>query len=187
MIPTARKVLTGLIHKRIVPIIEASLPPEQYGFRPHRSTHMPLEILISDVKRVVGTRGRDTIKKGSAYCAFIDFKKAFDSVNRVILLEKLIDFKVKGRIFYLIKSLLQANVLFIDDGVETSDEVLQAKGVPQGDRLSPTLFLIYIAELRDKLLENNLRLQCLFFADDLVFYSEDRTTVQQELDTVYLM
>jgi len=182
LLNTARKCLTGVLTKRITPHIDHLLPPEQYGFRAERSTHEPLELFIGDVKRLIGTRGKDPSKGTAMYTVFIDFKKAFDSVNRDILLERLVKFGIKGKIFFLIKNLLEANVLFIDDGVDKSEEIYQGKGVPQGDRFSPLLFLIYIAALRDKMLEDNEELEIKLFADDIVIYSTSKKAVQTGLN-----
>ena len=43
--------------------------------------------------------------KLSTYCAFIDFKKAFDYINREILLYKLFGYNIDGRVFKTINGL----------------------------------------------------------------------------------
>ena len=76
---------------------------EQNGFRKGRSTIDHL----STVTNIVDTRKR--LKK-STFCAFGDFKKAYDFIDRSLLWNKLIDkFGINGNIIVALKS-LYANI-----------------------------------------------------------------------------
>ena len=71
---------------------------EQNGFRKDRSTIDHILFLTN----IVDTRKR--LKK-STFCAFIDFKKAYDTIIRTLLWNRLADIVFAGKMFIAIKSL----------------------------------------------------------------------------------
>ena len=159
--------------------IQWTLPPEQYGFRPGRGTSDAINELLQFVLPRLQQR------KGKAYAAFVDFEKAFDSVDRSLLVDKLkTQFQVQGLTLRLIGSMLRYNKICVFDGLRTSAEILQHRGVLQGDSLSPTLFLAFIADLATSL-RTIPSLRFLFYADDLVFFASEAETIKagfQELN-----
>ena len=102
-----------MILRRIQPIISATLPKNQIGFIPGKSTTnqiLALRRLIEEVKS----------KNMNAIITYVDFRKALDSIDRV-------------RMFKITKVL-------IPDG-ETNSFYINS-GVLQGDTLAPFLFII---------------------------------------------
>ena len=100
--------------------------------------------------------------KSLAIGVFIDFQKAFDTVNHEILLNKLNHYGIRGCINEWFKSYLKDRKQFVSiDGFNSSEAILK-HGVPQGSVLGPLLFLIYINDL------NQAIKNCLtyHFADD---------------------
>jgi hypothetical protein len=163
---TAFKLLTGLLNRRIMSKIHDHLPPEQFGFRPNRGAREAIEILLNYLKE------RIQRPKGKAYAAFVDFEKAFDSVDRVKLAEKLrAQFGIKGLTLRLVTSILGSNNIQVFDGLRKSNAITQNRGVLQGDSLSPTLFIAFISDLATAL-RSVPDLQILFYADDLVMYGD---------------
>ena len=81
------------------------------------------------------------------FCTFLDFKKAFDSINRNLLLYILLSDNIDGNIFQPIKSLYKDTVstVKINDYITEYVDVLY--GVKQGNNLSPTLFNLFINNL----------------------------------------
>ena len=78
------------------------------------------------------------------YCAFIDYKKAFDSVNHVYLWQKLLNNSIDGKIFKIIHSLYANAKSCIKLGHLRSATFSSNVGVHQGENLSPILFLFSI-------------------------------------------
>ena len=104
--------------------------------------------------------------KGNAVCAvFLDLSKAFDSVDRNILLRKLESYGVRGNMYLLISSYLDGRKQFVSFGGYESTCKECEIGVPQGSVLGPLLFLIHINDL-----QNNTGLNILNFADDTMLY-----------------
>jgi hypothetical protein len=172
------KLLTWLLNIRIMTNVDHLLPPEQFGFRRGRGTRQALDKLLTDLRRET----KD--KKGVTYACFVDFEKAFDKVDRGILIDKLHkQFGIKGRILRLVSSILDTNKVLISDGLRMTNPVTQNNGVLQGDSLSPTLFLCYVSDLADKLREIT-GLDFILYADDLVMYSVEPETIRQALRTL---
>ena len=132
--------------------------------------------------------------KKKLYCAFVDFEKAFDTIWRVGLWEKLIKSNVKGIFLRLIHNLYSNIKSCVSVNGKQSDYFGCFTGVRQGECLSPLLFSIYINDM-DKyflnnecsflkhpdLLENAINLLLLLYADDTVIFADDPQTLQKSL------
>ena len=71
------KLFTNVLNARLVDFCEENdiISDSQFGFRKGRSTIDAIFILKGIVDSVINSKGR-------LYCAFIDLKRAFDSINR---------------------------------------------------------------------------------------------------------
>ena len=85
MLSCIGKLFTSCINTRFSKYLEATglLGEEQAGFRPGYSTLDHIFVLQSLIDIYLHHRKR-------LYCAFIDYKKAFDLVDRISLWSKLI-------------------------------------------------------------------------------------------------
>ena len=131
------KTLNRMILNRIRPAVEKILRINQNGFREGRSTTSHILCL----RRILeGVRDKNL----SAVLLFIDFKKAFDSVHRGILMRILKAYGIPQPVVRLIEQ-MYANTMakvITDDGL--TEAFLILAGVMQGDTLAPYLFVITI-------------------------------------------
>ena len=112
---------------------------------------------------------------------FLDLEKAFDTVNRNILCDKLNNYGLRGNINNLIKSYLTNRKQFVSINGKDSEVHDITCGVPQGSSLGPLLFLIYINDFRLCL---NLT-ESGHFADDtyLIYASKKIKSIETIINT----
>ena len=112
--------------------------------------------------------------KGKAvHQLFIDFEKAYDSVNREVLYNILIEFCIPRKLVRLIKMCLTETYSRVRVGKNLSDRFPIRNGLKQGDALSPLLFnfaLEYVIR-RVQVNQDGLKLngthQFLAYVDDV--------------------
>ena len=151
------KIFERLICKQLVHFLEKYklLYLFQFGYRKLHNTTLAL-IELTD-------RIRSSIADGDiALGLFIDFTKAFDTVDHNILLYKLNHYGVRGHANNFFRSYLSNRSQFtVINGVESSIKKITC-GVPQGSVLGPILFLIYVNDIHRCVTNCKTRL----FADD---------------------
>ena len=116
----------------------------------------------------------------SSVGVYLDFSKAFDNVDHLILLQKLYHYGVRGCAHDWFTSYLSNRSQFVSyNGVKSNLNNVKC-GVPQGSILGPLLFLLYI---------NDLSFACkrtfpVLFADDsnLFLSGKDTDQVQQMIN-----
>ena len=115
------------------------------------------------------------------YACFVDFKKAFDTIPRHILFQKLLSHNITGKFYNSIKNMYTQDQASIRFGDKMTETFKIEQGVKQGCILSPLLFNIFISDLQqtlDKgestpiLIEGTKTLNSLIWADDLLMLSE---------------
>ena len=120
------------------------------------------------------------------YCCFVDFRKAYDLINRNSLWYKMIKEGIDGKIFKVSKSLYSDIKLCVRHMNSVSDFFASDIGLLQGEITSPILFSLFVNDIELSLQYNinaglSLCIYLLLFADDAVLMSETREGLQMSL------
>ena len=157
VLPLFSKILERLMYVRLLSFINHSglLYKFQFGFREGHSPELALIYLIDKIS--------NSLENGEYVLGvFLDFSKAFDTVNHDILFDKLEMYGVRGIALQWFRSYLNNRFQYVVYNGEKSDKKRITCGVPQGSILGPLLFLLYINDLADV----SDKLFALLFADD---------------------
>ena len=135
----------------------------QFGFRHDFSTTLALIDTIDEIK--------SHLDKGEYVVGiFLDIKKAFDSINHIILLQKLDNYGFRGHSQKFLQSYLQNRQQYTIINEKKSNTLPVHCGVPQGSVLGPLLFLLYINDIQYAIQDAKMRL----FADDTSLLTFDK-------------
>jgi hypothetical protein len=157
LLPIINKIFEKLLYARLQSFFEGGnlISENQFGFRRARDTSQAALRLIDEILPSMGT-------KECSAAVFLDFSKAFDTVDHSILLMKLERYGVRGCALDLLKSYLSDRSHCVRIGECVSPPLLSRVGVPQGSCLGPLLYLMYANDL-NYLLPN---VPLILFADD---------------------
>ena len=143
------------------------LSKHQSGFRPKHSTVSAL-IQMCD-------NWLSNMDVGKINCVvFLDIRKAFDSINHEILLNKMnLNFGISGNALKWFDSYIKdrEQQCIVNGQLSSSKKIIC--GVPQGSILGPLLFLLYINDMPDSL---NNTTPSLYADDSEIYASSDNSS-----------
>ncbi len=175
-----------MLNNRLVSYLEinAIYAEEQNVFRQKRSCSQNIFSLCTIL------RNRKSQKK-STYLAFLDSEKAFDRVDRDLLLYKLLRIGINN-IYESIKNIYQNSYCSVNLNKMLTDWFNTKAGIKQGDSLLPTMFGIFINNIVEDVKSVNTGIEIdghniciLHYADDIVLLSDTEEGLQNLLDKVY--
>ena len=126
------------------------------------------------------------------YTAFIDFKKAYDTVDRIILIKRLKKLGINGIFLKNIAAMYWKTEYSIKLKKGHLDPIESNLGLKQGCPLSPMLFNLYIDDVNE-IFENachpielqGINLSHFLYADDLVLVALTEDGLQNSLDKLH--
>ena len=175
------KSLTRIILERIKTAGDEKLREEQAGFRTGRSCADQITTL-----RIIVEQSLEC--QSPLYINFIDFKKAFDMIDRTTIWNVMKHYGLPQKIINIIRSLYEATVCQVIHDSELSPPFAVSSGVRQGCLLSPTIFLMVIDWVMRTTTQVprgiqwtlTKRLEDLDFADDIALLSHSFQHTQQK-------
>ena len=176
LLSSVNKIYEKILYKRLIRFIDQNdlLYKYQFGFRRIHSTTLALMDVIDNIRTNLNNR-----KKVAG--VYIDFSKAFDTVNHTILARKLEHYGIRGDMLTLLASYLKNRKQYtIVNGTKSSTMEINC-GVPQGSVLGPLLFLLYANDI-----QNCTKEVLKLFADDAngFVFADDYKTLKSKIENV---
>ena len=188
-LPTMYKILTSILTERTYAFLEENelLPTEQKGCK-RGSYGCKDQLLIN--KMILENCARS---KRNLSSAWIDYKKAFDSVPHSWIIKCLEMFKINPTVVNFISASMKKwkTTLHLNhnNGSLKSRRININSGIFQGDSLSPLLFCLALAPLSTLLSNtkqgyeiNKRKINHLFYMDDLKAYAMNDNQLKNLLD-----
>lgn len=177
LIPSLSKLFTKLIQKRMKNYIEDYQTTEQAGFRKNKSTIHHLHAINQLIER-------SKEYNIEIFICFIDFQKAFDSLDLECIWKALDHANVEEKLIRITQQLYKNNTANIK--TEKPGRAFNInKGVRQGDPLSPDLFNCVLQYIMNQIPGkhgisiNGKKLFNLRFADDIALITTSLEELQQ--------
>ena len=183
------KLYTAILNKRLMKFVieRGILRPEALGFVAGNRTSDAHLVVHSLIQRYCHQENR------KIFSCFVDFSKAFDTIPRDLLFEKLLKYGINGKFFNNIKTMYTNDNCCIKVGNKLTESFLANQGVKQGCILSPLLFNIFIADIVERFETENCRpikidesrnLSCLLWADDIILLSHSEEGLRNMLSAL---
>ena len=160
------KVFERIIHNQLAIFLEENklLPNFQYGYRKQHSTSQAILDFTDHVSKAQHN-------KMVTIAIFMDLSKAFDTVDKNILKQKLKNLGMSDMTSSLIDSYMSNRKFYMNK--ETCQYNL-THGVPQGSILGPLLFIMYTHDMVDITHENKV----IVYADDTTVLVQGRNLTE---------
>jgi hypothetical protein len=141
----------------------------QFGFRKNYSVNHAMFTL------------RETIlsyraKSKPVYACFLDFSKAFDKINRWILLNKMKKFLDDDHWLSIYLYYLKSSIIITNRG-ERSNPMVTTLGCKQGGPMSPKLFSIYVNEMIEIISTTSNICSIGEINSGIILYADDTTII----------
>ena len=144
------------------------------GFKLGSGTRDAISILLHDISTSRTRRRR-------AAAVYLDLQKAFELVNKDVILSEMITAGLHGRLLAWTSDFLSDRSAKVRFQNCYSNQQSFENGTPQGSSLSPTLFNYAMNIFLRLQLPEGVRI--LAYADDLVIYCVDRQNILQRLQS----
>jgi hypothetical protein len=184
--PCAYKLYCSVLNNRLIEWLDERevIKDEQNGFIKGRSTIDHISTLTS----IIETRKKCKL---STFVSFIDFKKAYDTIVRYLLFNKLDNLGLSSKFMLALKAIYSNIECCVRLDGHTTDWFSVNAGLKQGCVLSTVMFNIFINNLIDDIKSLNIgididgeKIAISLYADHVVLMAENTEDMQQLINVL---
>jgi len=171
------KIFEKILNQRLTTLLDDHdhIVPTQMGFRQHRGVTDQTTLLTTSIQH-------DISRQRFSLLLTFDVTKAFDQTWIEGLIYKLIMNDIfPRRLLRIINSFLTMRTLQVKQNGQLSTTQMTTAGTPQGSCLSPTLFILYVNDIKDSI--DNHEIKTRQFADDIAMTTSDKSIDRMEKRT----
>ena len=166
VLPALDKIMERYVHTKVMDYLESNnlIDKHQYGFRRDRGTIQLLEDLNDLLTEKLNHRM-------NTLCMFVDFSKAFDTINRTKMVEALEAVGIRGTVREWMEDYLRDRRFSVKIGEKCSTMRKSERGVVQGSIMGPLMYVLYVNDM------NYCFRKCQYFlyADDTIILSTHKS------------
>ena len=154
ILTAVNKTFERLLHNQLTIYLEDNdlLPPFQYGYRKNHNTSQAILDFTNYISKAC-------LDKKITIAIFMDLSKAFDTVDKTLLKQKMIKLGLCENSITLITSYMSNRNFCMNND---RNYYKLTYGVPQGSILGPLLFIMYTSDMTDITDKNKM----IVYADD---------------------
>ena len=130
-----------LVRNYILPFIPEDDLQDQFAYRFTGSTTSALINTFHHITHMLDDN--DFVR-----CIFVDYSKAFDCVDHLLLFKKLLKLPLKSNVILWLMNFLQSRSQAVMCNGQLSDFLFINRSIVQGSGVGPVLFIIFAADLR---------------------------------------
>jgi hypothetical protein len=155
-----------IVFKFLLPAMPKPLFNDQFAFRPTGSTTAALIYVLHHITRML---------ENNSYvrCLFIDYSRAFDTINHELLIRKLITFGLHANVVKWIANFLMGRTQAVSADGKLSSWLSISQSIVQGSGIGPFLYIFFASDLKVKSVVNLL---CKY-ADDGTLMVPEKTDI----------
>ena len=170
ILPSLSKILEVVVRDALYEWLDKRgvLPDSQFGFLPGRSVAMALACAQADW---AAAKARGEVVGVMAF----DLSAAFDTIDAVLLIEKLKSAGVGGTPLKWLRSYMSERSQSVIWNGKKSGSLPLTHGVAQGSILGPLLFLVMVADLPKYVTSGTPNAKMMCYADDSTLYQSAKS------------
>lgn len=183
LLPICYKTLTHVINKRMEKVLDENQSKKQTGFKKGSGTIDNIFCMNILLEKYNGNN-----EPIDLYCAFVDYQKAFDTVEWEAVWSALRRRGIDEDLVLMLKKIYQLAINKVDVNGREVDVTIE-RGVRQGDPISPKLFTAVLDDVMSRLewqtkgvnVEGKW-LPYIAYADDIAVLATSRNELEKMLD-----
>ncbi|XP_039300680.1 uncharacterized protein LOC120355972 [Nilaparvata lugens] len=154
----------------------------QAGFRKGYSSVDNIYVLYNLIRYHMLVRNK------KVYCFFVDFKAAFDSIDREALFYRLLEIGISNKFVRVLRALYEkvTSAVWCKNGNGLTESIEFESGLKQGCLVSPILFSIFTHDICEYigggLRMGDTEINALLYADDLVIFTDSIHKMQRMIN-----